>query len=234
MFGDYLVLVAQTIIHTLILYLLLQLLPLSVSVILYPILILSTREMFNFPGSQNNKTIENEDISVFLNDKSNRYGASDIDVEKTDSKSGILIPRLLGNHRILIPNDTNPEKLTNSAKVVISHELAHLHHYDALKSIASFVLFSILINILHVYMSTCLTLFGIFSLIVLFPIIFNFFSQRREYRADKFASEKTSVQSVILRISKNTHLCPQDGSLIYTHPSSAERTSKLYKTKNNK
>lgn len=233
MFGDYLILVAQIIIHTLILYVLLQLLPLLTSIILYPILILSTREIFNGLSAQNDKIIENKDISVFLNDKSDRYEASDIDVEKTDSGSGMLIPRLIGNHRILIPENTNPEELTNGAKVVISHELSHLHHYDALKSIASFVLVSILINLLYIDTPTFLTLLSIFALIALFPIIFNFLSQRREYRADKFASEKTSVQSVIQRISKNTHLSPQDGSLIYTHPSSTERTNKLYNAKDN-
>lgn len=227
MFGNYPQLMIQVVAQSLVFYLLSLLFGIYASFLLYPLVLVASREMSNYISEKQGSKISGGEAQEFADRIADRCDVQHVNLEMTTASSGILVPKFLRKDTILIPENTNPSQLTEDAKVVIAHEIAHINYRDSLRSLVVATLYVVCVNtVFYIYPNL---IFGVLCILILatYPFVFNYFSHRQEFRADKFAGDMVSEKSVISRLSRNSHLS-DGGSLVHTHPSISERISRLY------
>lgn len=176
-------------------------------------------------------------LQYFTNNLCNEYNLKKIQLFISKDNSGILKYNYNKPHYIFIPSDSKPFKQDIQAKVVISHEIAHIVNNDYKKylilyysiiTITSFV-FYYLINFDSI-------LFIIFSafIIIFIPSLYNIRSHLAEYNADEFAVKNTSESAVSIRLRTNQRLIQNPWyrkylPYIMPHPSIEKRIEKIHK-----
>jgi hypothetical protein len=228
-FGNYPQLIFQVIAQSLIFYILSLLFGIYLPFVLYPTVLVSIREISNYINKKHSSEVGGDEAQEFADKIAEKCSIQYVELGVTTASSGILVPKFFRKDTILIPENTNPSQLTEDVKVVIAHEIAHINYRDSLRSLLVAALYVISVNtIFYVYPNL---IFGVLCIFILatYPIVFNYFSHRQEFRADEFAGKIVSKESVISRLSRNSHLS-DGGSLTHTHPSISERISRLHST----
>lgn len=227
MFGNYPQLIIQVVAQSLIFYLLTLISGIYVSVLLYLGILIVIKVINNHLNEKQSSEISGSKAQEFADSITQEHNLANVELEKTPASSGILLPKLFRKDAILVPEETNPSQLTEDAKVVISHEIAHIHYRDATRSLLIATFYVLLVNTIFYFYPDLSYLVFCGCLLLTYPLVFNYFSHRQEFRADRFAGRMVSVESVIGRLSKNSHLS-HGGSIIYTHPSIPDRIDKVY------
>lgn len=166
-----------------------------ISIFVFLIILLIPYILMYIQSKRNNKPFK---YSYHLKQKYNL----NIYIKQTNSNVGYLEHNYFSIHRLYIP-DINP-KLQN---VVLYHEIAHLLHKDFEKyHILKYNLIVLQVCIFYIFITNknVLLIFSILFML-LSPLILNYINHTFEYKADKFAKEKTCAQHVSTRIRQNNN-----------------------------
>lgn len=196
-------------------------------VISYLILDLSFNSRIN---TEDFEILDSEELSSFLRNLGDRNGK----IAVSDKESGAVVHRYMKSNIYLIPKQTNPRHGTEEAKAVLSHEFSHVKNNDKIVSVLTDILFVISNGFLLLTPIFIFILVFVLNCIVIFPIFKNYLNHKFEYRADKFAVENSSLNAVLKRLRRNSHLSPNPSDYIpydTTHPSIQNRIERIYNEK---
>lgn len=174
-------------------------------------------------------------------------GVYEINFSSKTTKANAYLSGLGNTRRIVIADNLLKNFTPDEAEVVFAHELGHHVHKDVLKGIlltslmylGAFYLTSFILKKASLYLSceiSDISNFPVLALSIgvilfLFNIPLNFYSRKREQKADEFALKTTGkVDAFITSMAKFTnrdladaHPHPFIEFLLYTHPSIGKR-----------